>query len=88
MDNKKAHKNINLVFSRWNPIELPRHVASSAYRSYVPKILDQIHSVEGMMRVLDEMVTEMGVTYKVRFPELDLITKLIFKVLKEPELFK
>ncbi len=79
MKNRLEH-HVNKILSHWNPIGVPKELASSEYKAYVPKILKNCKTEKKINIVLKEILLDMGLDYKKNLNELIKLSSLIVKI--------
>ena len=64
------YEKINKILSGWNPIGVPKSIASDEYRSYIPAIYKIVSEHGDLLHYLEDMlINEIGVEFDRSNPE-------------------
>ncbi len=54
---KNKYELINSILIEWNPIDVPKTIALSEYKKYIPLILQAMDSEEKLLTCLEDILT-------------------------------
>ncbi len=54
---KNKYELINSILIKWNPINVPKTIALSEYKKYIPLILQAMDSEEKLLTCLEDILT-------------------------------